>query len=296
MTYIIQNSQLSEPAPRIPEMPQEIDLDGIRLILLPPGRCDVHLKLSVATFDVNLGTSPYEIAINSDRISQERFVAETLAFYPKGTDFWARVDNPLPGLVLEVSDDVLSGWGELDELSLSPQNHVTSYRPDAVAADLGRAGIHHLMRAAWSDTKADRLTAEGIALGLATRGLAQMTAKDGNITAEIDTWPRRSKRTEIDRAIDLLEARLCDPTLSIADLANASCLSSSRFSSVFKSMVGETPYRFILRRRAEHARDLIIGTRRPLAHIAFDAGFSNHAHMTVVMRRVFGVTPSAMRS
>ena len=55
------------------------------------------------------------------------------------------------------------------------------------------------------------------------------------------------------------------------------------------------PYAFILRRRAEYARDLITGADEPLARIAHDAGFSSQAHMTVVVRQVFGTTPAAMR-
>ncbi|WP_195820247.1 helix-turn-helix domain-containing protein [Roseobacter sp. MH60115] len=52
----------------------------------------------------------------------------------------------------------------------------------------------------------------------------------------------------------------------------------------------------MLRRRAEYARDLIVGTADPLAEITFTAGFSSQAHMTVVMRKIFRATPAAMRN
>ncbi|MEL6596010.1 MAG: AraC family transcriptional regulator [Pseudomonadota bacterium] len=235
------------------------------------------------------------MAMNSDRYIEESVGTETLGFFPTGTDFRLRTSNPLPGLVLEVGDETLAHWVQSAEINKTRLEGYSDYRREGVAADLGRSAIRYLMRASASRTQVDRLTVEALALGIASRGMAQLACLDDDIDSEINGWTRQARRREIDRAIDLIEARLTDNALSITDLADVACLSSSRFSSVFRSMIGETPYNFILRRRAEYARDLIIGTHEPLAQIAYASGFSSQAHMTVVVRRVFGTTPAALR-
>ncbi|MEJ6393832.1 AraC family transcriptional regulator [Gymnodinialimonas sp. 2305UL16-5] len=277
-------------------MAQETDLGNMRLLLLPPGTCDIKHRLSMNTFDVNLAHTPHEMALNSDRYDRLVAKSEVIGFFPADTDIRLRVTNTLPGCVLEVDDATLNKWTEVAEAPMVWRENVHGYRTDRVAADLARAAIQYLMHAARSKVPADRLTVEAIALAIAARGIARFSAPDGDVDDEITRWSRTARRKEIDRAIDLIETRLCEADLSIAQLANAARLSSSHFSAIFRSMIGETPYAFILRRRAEYARDLIIGTADPLAEIAFTAGFSSQAHMTVVMRKIFGATPAAMRN
>ncbi|MBM7070370.1 AraC family transcriptional regulator [Actibacterium sp. 188UL27-1] len=296
MTYVIRNAHKARPDNRVPPMAHETDLGGMRLMLLPPGKCDLKHKIGFNTFDINLGSAAHDLALNSDKLETLRATPESIFYAPKGTELRLHVDNPLPGCVLEVRDDVMAAWMEAAEIPYATRDRPIVWRKDDVAADIGRSAIRHLMRAARSVASTDKLTVEALALGIATRGIAQLAALNGDIDGEIERWNRTGRKLNIDLAIDLIETRLCDSDLSISHLADAACLSSSRFSSVFRAMVGETPYAFILRRRAEYARDLIIGTREPLSQIAYDAGFSSQAHMTVVIRKVFGVTPAAMRN
>ncbi|MEL6101665.1 MAG: AraC family transcriptional regulator [Pseudomonadota bacterium] len=295
MTQVIDNTHTSQPDLRVPSLPNETDLGNVRVILLPPGECNVQLSLATNMIDISLPRLEHEIAVNTDRMTLKSLDPETIAFYPSGTDFRVLVENPLPGCVLEITDQTLTGWMDAGEVPEAHRNRVIEYRRDPVAADLGRGAIRHLMRSSSSSEPTDALTVEALALGIAARGMAQIGALDGDTSAEMDRWARRGKRANIDRSVDLLEERLRDADLKICDLAQAAGMSSSHFSHVFKSMLGETPYNFILRRRAEFARDLIIGTRTPLSQVAFEAGFSSQAHMSVVIRRVFGTTPGAMR-
>ena len=294
-TYVINNINKSAPDARIPALPHEVDLGDLRLILLPPGKSYFRQRLSENVFDVNLAQTIHNIAINSDKLAQSTTPAESLAFLPAGTEFFLEVDNQLPGCVLEVSDAALHRWMEDADIAVPNTLQFHDYVPDPVATTAGRAAIQHLMRAANSNSAVDRLTVEALSLSIAARGLARLVSPDGDIDAEICRWDARGHSGSISRAIDCLEARLGDTDLAIRDLARAAAMSPSHFSSIFKSAMGETPYAFILRRRAEFARDLIIGTRDPLAQIAYDAGFSSQAHMTVVTRQTFGTTPAVMR-
>ena len=296
MTHVINNAHKAMLDTRLPPVPHEVDLGNMRLVLLPPGPLDLKMSLAAHTFDVALGGGQVELAINSDRMIEKTYPGQSISYQPLGTEIQLRVTNTLPDCLLEVDDATLRDWLAGGEIDRTHALDLVVWQQDQVAAEIGRASIKHLMRAARSNTPTDRLTVEALALGIAARGIAQLVSPDGDIDAEITRWDRTARSTEISRAIDLIEARLTDSALSITDLADAACLSSSRFSSIFRSMVGETPYAFILRRRAEFARDLIIGTREPLSQIAYHAGFSSQAHMTVVLRRVFGITPAAMRN
>jgi AraC-like DNA-binding protein len=60
-------------------------------------------------------------------------------------------------------------------------------------------------------------------------------------------------------------------------------------------MLGTSPYRYLLLRRLDLARE---GIRRwrPLAEVACDTGFADQAHFTRAFRSAFGVTPGRYRA
>ena len=63
----------------------------------------------------------------------------------------------------------------------------------------------------------------------------------------------------------------------------------------FRSMCGTSPYRYLLMRRLDLARDLI-HQGRSLVDVAYDAGFADQAHFTRVFRSAFGLTPARYRT
>jgi AraC-like DNA-binding protein len=265
----------------------------VRLVLLPPGQIDVRLRLGVHLLDVNLGHVEHQLAVNSDRWDPIVVPSNSFAILPKDTTLALSVNNPLPGLVVEIDDWLMRHW--LDDAGIPAPHAPHLYRHDIEASRIARAGIAHLAAVAHDYIAQDHLIVEAMALALAGRAMARLAQPHGDLDAEVGSWHRRGSRPRLDRALDMAESRISDPALRIADLAEAAGLASSQFSEVFKALTGESPYAFILRRRAEFARDLIIGTRQKLSEVAYAAGFSSQAHMTLVFRRHFGTTPAAMR-
>ncbi len=92
------------------------------------------------------------------------------------------------------------------------------------------------------------------------------------------------------RVVDFVEAHL-DAPLTIDELAAIGGLSPYHFARAFKRSVGESPHRFVLRRRIERAKILIATDRLPLAEVAIAVGFSSQSHFTVRFREVVGLTP-----
>jgi AraC-like DNA-binding protein len=94
------------------------------------------------------------------------------------------------------------------------------------------------------------------------------------------------------RAKDLMDRRFAEP-LVVAELAATAYASPAHFARSFKRAFGETPHRYLQRRRIERAMDLIRATEAPLTQIALDVGFATPSSFTRAFHEVTGAPPSA---
>jgi AraC-like DNA-binding protein len=78
-------------------------------------------------------------------------------------------------------------------------------------------------------------------------------------------------------------------------LADVAGLSTSHFARVFRSTVGKSPYAYLLQRRMERAKEMMLETDLPLVQIALDCGLADQAHLTKLFTRVVGIGPAAWR-
>lgn len=63
----------------------------------------------------------------------------------------------------------------------------------------------------------------------------------------------------------------------------------------FKRMFGTSPYRYLLMRRLEFARQRM-HLERPLVEVACETGFADQAHFTRAFKSAFGLTPARYRA
>ena len=83
--------------------------------------------------------------------------------------------------------------------------------------------------------------------------------------------------------------------LDIATLARIALVSESHFIRTFRATFGETPNRYLQRRRVERAMFLLRSTDRPVTDICLDVGFSSLGTFSRVFRDIVGEPPSAHR-
>lgn len=83
--------------------------------------------------------------------------------------------------------------------------------------------------------------------------------------------------------------------LGLVELAAIAELSPHYFGEAFSLSTGKSPHCYVMERRIECARDLLMDANRPIRDIAYAAGFSSQSHFTVIFRRVTGVTPGRFR-
>lgn len=91
-----------------------------------------------------------------------------------------------------------------------------------------------------------------------------------------------------------IERQLAE-TVRIEHVARLARLSNSHFGRAFKASFGVPFLQFVIARRIERAKTLMVTTRDSLCDIALACGFADQAHFSRVFRRIVGAAPQAWR-
>lgn len=83
--------------------------------------------------------------------------------------------------------------------------------------------------------------------------------------------------------------------LCIRRLARIAEVSEAHFIRTFRATFGETPHRYLQRRRVERAMFLLRGTDRSITDICFDVGFGSLGTFSRTFHEVVGESPTAFR-
>lgn len=90
--------------------------------------------------------------------------------------------------------------------------------------------------------------------------------------------------------------RVFDQPLDIPALARVAHVSAAHFSREFRATFGETPHRYLQRRRVERAMELLRETDRPVTEICLDVGWGSLGTFSRTFRDVVGESPSSYRT
>ena len=89
--------------------------------------------------------------------------------------------------------------------------------------------------------------------------------------------------------------RNLDSKIRIPDLAGEVFLSPFYFARVFRRTFGLSPHKFVMSKRVERAKVLMVQSDLPLGIIAVECGMADQAHFNRVFRRFVGDSPGAWR-
>jgi AraC family transcriptional regulator len=216
---------------------------------------------------------------------QSRFVYRRgdVDILPAGTsDAWEE-DQPSTSLMVELS--ALLVRRAADELGLpagrggvEPRHQIRDPQIEHIgwALDAERRAGH----------PGGRLLAESLGLALAFHLLGRYPAPRPVVVGL--SAPRR-------RRVEAYIEEHLDRSLSLLVLAEVAGLGTTQFKLQFKRSMGVAVHEYVMRRRVERARALLVADAMPAGQVALAAGFAHQSHMARWMRRVLGVTPRAMQ-
>jgi AraC-like DNA-binding protein len=106
--------------------------------------------------------------------------------------------------------------------------------------------------------------------------------------------PRHLDVPALHRARQFLDAEKTRVVRS-AELEAITGLTRYELARQFRVMYGTSPYRYVLMRRLDRAREQV-ARGQPLGEVARDAGFADQAHFTRMFKAALGLTPAHYRA
>jgi len=96
------------------------------------------------------------------------------------------------------------------------------------------------------------------------------------------------------RARDAMDRAYASP-LDIGALAAIAYVSEAHFIRTFRATFGETPHRYLQRRRVERAMTLLRDSDRSVTEICLEVGFTSLGTFSRTFREIVGESPRAHR-
>jgi len=84
--------------------------------------------------------------------------------------------------------------------------------------------------------------------------------------------------------------------LDVRTVAAVAHISEAHFIRSFRTVFGETPHRYLQRRRVERSMFLLRETDRSVTDICFDVGFTSLGTFSRTFREIVGESPSGYRA
>jgi AraC-like DNA-binding protein len=97
------------------------------------------------------------------------------------------------------------------------------------------------------------------------------------------------------RARDAMDRAYAEP-LDVRAVASVAHVSEAHFIRSFRAVFGETPHRYLQRRRVERSMFLLRETDRSVTDICLAVGFNSLGTFSRTFREIVGETPSGYRS
>lgn len=98
----------------------------------------------------------------------------------------------------------------------------------------------------------------------------------------------------VDRALALIDRNFGKPITDEA-IASQLGLSTSHFRFLFKTATGQPFHRFLVSKRLEHGRRLLVEDGLPVGTVAHEVGFASASHFSRAFSKRFGVSPASLR-
>ena len=257
-----------------------VSLADLVTVPVPSGRIEPPVDDRYHTFDFHLG-QPVQVTCRMDGLERHGLqIQGHCSIVPAGTVHRWMFDRPAGALLVRLSPAFVQETA--DAMNVKPQMAELSPRIQMRDAQIERIGW--IMQAEDHEGyPSGRLFMDSLATALAARMIALQTRRD-----EPPPKPGRGLPPwRLRRVVEYVEANL-ERSLALAELADVAGFSLSHFKVLFKQATGMPVHRFVLERRVERARTLLLKGEKSMTEIAMECGFAHSSHMARCMRSVPG--------
>ena len=103
------------------------------------------------------------------------------------------------------------------------------------------------------------------------------------------------KDNRIEEAIHYIRKHI-NETIELGVLAEKSGLSKDHFIRLFKKETGDTPLRYIIRKKIEKAQLILITDDMSIKNVALNLAFEDYSYFNRLFKKITGVTPQEYRT
>ncbi len=130
--------------------------------------------------------------------------------------------------------------------------------------------------------------------------LALLIKRQSEVLQEVDEVQAVRANTKEELYRRLYKARdyayaTLDESISLDDLAYVACLSTNYFLRSFRGLFKQTPHQFIIDRRMDRAKKLLLQTNCSVSEVCAAVGFQSLGSFSWLFKRRVGLSPEAYR-
>jgi AraC family transcriptional regulator len=258
----------------------------LRLLSDRPGLIEVP-GLPVTIVSIHVGPSVQVSCRRGGQIHHGTAVHGDIDIIPAGTPSLWEIRKNDTALVLSLSPDLLNRVAEhlgYDADRIEIQNRF-------LVRDQQLENIGWALKAEMeSGFPCGRLYLDSLAVSVAAR----LVSSHSSCRQEPKKQNGRMAGQKLRQVLSHIEDNLSQD-VSVRDLAEVAELSVSHFKTLFRETMGLSVHQYLIRRRVERARCLLVERKLSISQIALEAGFAHQSHLARHIRRVLGVSPKAVR-
>lgn len=268
---------------------QMIEWEGVRIghFRVLPGEIPERVNRSNHVFVPLAGSLTIESKTSNGALIRRRRTVGDISVTPAGTRYSAFWETELDEVSISLTEDFITQATIDFTASRSARLVMTCGPQDALVRSIAQ----QLANEVDEGLPAGRLYAESLVNALAVHLLRHYSTDSLIPDLQFGGLPAHKLR----RVTEFIEENL-ERDLTLTEIAEAIELSQYHFARAFKQTTGQTPIQFLMQRRVEAAKQLLIERDWPIAEIALRTGFKNQSHFTTLFRKTTALTPRAYRN
>jgi AraC family transcriptional regulator len=124
--------------------------------------------------------------------------------------------------------------------------------------------------------------------------IVQLISECSTLSQASSPAPHAISPRRLRRVLDFIDSNL-HSDVGLEDLASVAGSSRFHFSRAFRDATGFPPYRYLIHRRVDAAKTLLLEDKLAISQIAEQCGFNSQSQFAAMFRRVFGTSPGRFR-